>query len=83
MLEDMFVMYNDQLNVLTSSFILYMCHFFAVRLFSQDPPLFQHFWITKYNTINWVILLLMEFQILFWLSVYDVVPISHSLQVDF
>lgn len=43
MLEDMFVMYNDQLNVLTSSFILYMCHFFAVRLFSQDPPLFQHF----------------------------------------
>lgn len=37
MFEDMFVMYNDQLDILMSSFIFYMYHLSAMRLFSQDP----------------------------------------------
>lgn len=82
MFEDMFVMYNDQLDILMSSFIFYMYHLSAKRLFSQDP-LSQIFWITQYNTINWIIPLLMGFHILSCLSVCGVVPVSHSRQVDF
>lgn len=36
MFEDMFVMYNDQLNILMSFFIFYTYYLSAMRLFSTD-----------------------------------------------